>query len=203
MIEESVTNKPETSIWDWQQMATDWALKTFGETKVMDIQKRCQRFLEEACELVQSLEMPVDEARKILEYAYGRNKGEPPQEVGGVMMTLAPLCHAAGINMASSAATEIARAYERIDKIREKEATKDAKLSTVIDKTKPMLVYTRTPRGFTCSLWPSGEGPVGLNNRKYLHAYNVSNENIGLTLSELVLKYPLPLEHMSTLADKE
>lgn len=65
----------------------------------------------------------------MLDYTFDRDKGEPPQEVGGVMITLAALCAANGIDMAGEGHRELGRINrpEVIDKIRGKHAAKPHK----------------------------------------------------------------------------
>lgn len=80
------------------------------------------RFMEESLELVQSLGMTREDVNEIVEYVYNRDIGEPVQETGGVMVTLAALCTASEIDMFGAAETELARIYtpEIIEKIRRK-----------------------------------------------------------------------------------
>ena len=44
--------------------------------------------------------------------------------MGGVLLTLAPLCSAYGIDMEAAGEAELARVWTKIDKIRVKQATK-------------------------------------------------------------------------------
>lgn len=99
-------------------------LETFGVEISSDMLERSDRFIEEALELGQSLGHPKERAHALIEYVYGRPVGEPSQEVGGVMVTLAALCLAAGLDMHESAETELARIWTKIDVIREKQKSK-------------------------------------------------------------------------------
>ncbi|MFX5747833.1 hypothetical protein ABTE19_23195, partial [Acinetobacter baumannii] len=74
-----------------------------------DLPERNHRFFEEATELVQSTGMTQSEAHQLVDYVYGRPVGEPVQEVGGVMVTLAALCLAAKMDMHAAGETELAR----------------------------------------------------------------------------------------------
>ena len=60
----------------------------------------------------------------MVEYVFGRSQGEPAQEVGGVMVTLASLCSASGINMDEAGDVELARNWNRIEAIRAKQQSK-------------------------------------------------------------------------------
>lgn len=86
--------------------------------------ERTHRFLEEALELAQANGCTRDDALALVEYVFGRPAGEAPQEVGGVMVTLASLCSASEINMDNAGDRELERNWERIDLIRSKQQAK-------------------------------------------------------------------------------
>ena len=79
-------------LWPLQSRVLPWMLACFGPTIPFDKTERNHRFLEEALELVQSIGCTQSEAHQLVDYVYGRPAGEPSQEVGGVMVTLAALC---------------------------------------------------------------------------------------------------------------
>lgn len=108
----------------FQQRVHPWMLACFGAEISADVVERNHRFLEEALELVQSLGCPVEDARALVEYVYSREVGDPPQEVGGVMVTLAALCLASDMDMAECGETELARIWTKVEKIRAKQAAK-------------------------------------------------------------------------------
>lgn len=91
-----------------------------------DREERNHRFLEEALELVQACDCTADEAHKLVDYVYGREVGDPPQEVGGVMVTLAALCLANEMDMHKCGEIELNRITqpEMVEKIREKQKRK-------------------------------------------------------------------------------
>jgi hypothetical protein len=109
---------------DFQEGVRTWLLECFGEEISFNISERNHRFLEESLELVQSLGCTKSDALTLVDYVYGRPLGEPFQEVGGVMVTLAALCVASNLNLEECAETELARIWTKIEKIREKQATK-------------------------------------------------------------------------------
>ena len=93
----------------FQHRVEHWVDACFGPELANDLPERNHRFLEEALELVQSLGCTRDEVLALVEYVYGRAAGEPQQEVGGVMVTLATLCTASGMDMQREAETELHR----------------------------------------------------------------------------------------------
>ncbi len=82
------------------------------------------RFLEEALELAQSFGCSNKDAHELVDYVFSRDVGQPEQEVGGVMVTLAALCSNAEIDMNGAGNQELERNWSRIDAIRSKQASK-------------------------------------------------------------------------------
>lgn len=103
-----------------------WMEKTFSFETRENKRERGYRFLEEALELFQSLNLEREDALKLVDYVFSRPKGEPVQEVGGVMITLAALCEAADISLKRAAVDELERVNspEVIAKIKSKRATR-------------------------------------------------------------------------------
>jgi hypothetical protein len=110
----------------YQQRVADWMQVCFGPDISADIAERCLRFFEEAGELCQALGMSEDTAHALVAYTWGREAGDPGQEVGGVVVTLAALCQAARMDMMADGETELARISdpEIIRHIRAKHAAK-------------------------------------------------------------------------------
>ncbi|MDD5277705.1 MAG: hypothetical protein PHR16_16685 [Methylovulum sp.] len=108
----------------FQSRVRPWMMACFGEGISADRQERCHRFLEEALELVQSLDCSLSEAHQLVDYVFGRDVGETSQEVGGVMVTLGALCLAVGVDMHEAGETELARIWTKIERIRAKHAAK-------------------------------------------------------------------------------
>jgi hypothetical protein len=108
----------------FQHRVDDWLLACFGEKIARDKEERNHRFLEESLELVQALGCTVSEAHQLVDYTFGRPAGDPAQECGGVMVTLAALCVASGICMERCAEGELARIHGKIEQIRAKQAAK-------------------------------------------------------------------------------
>jgi hypothetical protein len=108
----------------FQRRVLDWMMACFSMEVCRDRQERNHRFLEESLELVQSLGCTSSEAHQLVDYVFGRDLGEPEQELGGVMVTLAALCFPNDLNMEAAAEKELARVWTKIDKIRAKQAAK-------------------------------------------------------------------------------
>lgn len=102
----------------------NWMLACFTPEIATDKVERNHRFLEESLELVQAAGCSKSEALQLVDYVYGRDVGEINQEVGGVMVTLAALCEAQGVDMEICGDLELARCWENIMKIRAKQAAK-------------------------------------------------------------------------------
>jgi hypothetical protein len=108
----------------FQQRVQPWMMECFGPMIAGDREERNHRFLEEALELVQATGCSASEAHQLVDYVFGRPVGEPAQEAGGVMVTLAALCLANGLDMHTAAETELARIWTKVEAIRAKQAAK-------------------------------------------------------------------------------
>lgn len=108
----------------FQSRVQPWMMACFGPEISADVIERNHRFLEEALELVQAKGCTASEAHQLVDYVFGRPAGEPEQEVGGVMVTLAALCLAAGLDMSIAGERELARIWNKVDAIRAKQAAK-------------------------------------------------------------------------------
>jgi hypothetical protein len=108
----------------FQQNVWTWTQACFGETIARDTVERNHRFLEESLELVQANGCTKEEALMLVDYVFNRPVGEPSQEVGGVMVTLAALCNAAGLDINRASETELTRIWLKLDAIRLKQQDK-------------------------------------------------------------------------------
>lgn len=116
--------EPRVRVKSYQERVNEWMLTCFNDEIAFSVTERNHRFLEEALELVQSQGCTASEAHQLVDYVYGRDVGEPPQEVGGVLVCLAALCNAAAIGMDAAGETELARIWTKVEKIRAKHAAK-------------------------------------------------------------------------------
>jgi len=115
---------PGTPEAPFQARVEPWMAACFGPRISADTTERNHRFIEEALELVQAGGMPKADVLQLVDYTYGRPIGELHQEVGGVMVTLAALCLAQGLDMHQAAEVELARIWTKVEAIREKQRTK-------------------------------------------------------------------------------
>lgn len=106
----------------FQDRVKPWLLECFGSEIASNKQERNHRFLEESLELVQACGCSASEAHQLVDYVFGRPVGEPHQEVGGVMVTLAALCLAQSLDMHGNGEMELARIWTKVEKIRAKQA---------------------------------------------------------------------------------
>lgn len=136
----------------FQQRVQPWLLTCFGAEIAADKGERNHRFLEEAVELVQACGCTRDEAHQLVDYVFDRPVGEPSQEAGGTMVTLAALCGAQGLDMHAAGETELARIWTKVEQIRAKQAAKP--------KHSPLpgcVTATRNPAspGLSTHPWPA------------------------------------------------
>jgi hypothetical protein len=112
---------------DYQARVGAWMRDVFSAGGA-DLRTRIDRFLEEAFELAQSLDYDPGRILPIRDYVYGRPIGDPKQEMGGVMVTLAALAGAADIDMDEEGERELTRIHlpEVKAKIMAKQASKNA-----------------------------------------------------------------------------
>jgi hypothetical protein len=111
---------------DFQERVAKWCVECFGSGIADDKYERSARFLEEALELVQAGNFSRQDAHALVDYVFSRPIGEPAQEVGGVMVTLAAWCRAWNIDLRRAAYAEYLRINKPaiIEKIRAKNASK-------------------------------------------------------------------------------
>lgn len=108
----------------FQTRVDDWMQYCFGPKISRNVNERNYRFLEESLELVQSLGCSKSDVLKLVEYVYNRPEGNPKQEVGGVIITLAALCLANGIDLEDAGEIELSRIWTKVDVIRTKQLSK-------------------------------------------------------------------------------
>lgn len=108
----------------FQQRVLEWMMACFSMEICRNQTERNHRFLEESLELVQSLGCTASEAHQLVDYVFNRPAGDPEQELGGVMVTVAALCFPNNLDMDEAAETELVRIWTKIEKIRAKQAAK-------------------------------------------------------------------------------
>ncbi|KAA9369581.1 hypothetical protein [Ochrobactrum quorumnocens] len=108
----------------YQKRVQDWIEACFPADTARNSRERSHRFLEEALELCQSLDVSRNEVYALVDYVYSRPKGDAHLEAGAALLTLAALSNAKGIDLATAGESELARNWDRIDLIRAKFQTK-------------------------------------------------------------------------------
>lgn len=121
-------------ILSFQKRCVQWAIECFGLKIVNNLRERDLRFAEEAIELVQARgNVTEEEFVRLVRFTYKRPVGEVPQEVGGVMTTLAVLCETEAVeengekvplDMFKAGETEYQRVLTEIPRIRAKNEVK-------------------------------------------------------------------------------
>ncbi|MGF6494207.1 hypothetical protein ABIE56_002398 [Luteibacter sp. 621] len=112
----------------FQARVSWWMDQCFLPSLYSDMTERGDRLLEEVLELLQA--HGYDQARvpTLVDYVFKRPVGEPAQEVGGVMVTLAGFCWIARLDMHAAGEAELARINqpEVMANIRAKQEAKNA-----------------------------------------------------------------------------
>jgi NTP pyrophosphatase (non-canonical NTP hydrolase) len=104
---------------NFQQRVAEWLTACFSNRE-----ERTHRFIEEALELAQASGCSREDVYCLVDYVFSRPVGQVKLEVGDVMITLAALSAAFGINMNDAANDMLDRNWLRIDAIRNKQANK-------------------------------------------------------------------------------
>lgn len=110
----------------YQSRVNDWMHACFPPEVREDIRERGDRLLEETLELLQAHGYDPERVATLTRYVYGRPVGEPEQELGGVMVTLAAFSETAGLHMDDCAELELERITqpEIMAKIQKKQESK-------------------------------------------------------------------------------
>lgn len=110
----------------FQAGVSEWMGQCFLPSLYSNMTERGDRLLEEVLELLQAHGYDQGRVATLVDYVFGRPIGEPAQEVGGVMVTLAGYCWVAGLDMHAAGDDELRRITqpEVMDKIRRKQEAK-------------------------------------------------------------------------------
>lgn len=122
-----------------QNRAANWCVECFGETTAADQAERNWRFLEEALELVQSLDGNAEDAHRLVDYVFARKAGDPAQEIGGTLVTLSALASANQLGLYDNALAELRRIEQPhiMNGIRARHASKPHRSSLPGDNKHP------------------------------------------------------------------
>ncbi|EKT4091514.1 hypothetical protein QEG23_000999 [Stenotrophomonas maltophilia] len=112
----------------FQAGVAEWMGQCFLPSLYSNMTERGDRLLEEVLELLQAHGYDKARVPTLVDYVFGRPVGDPAQEVGGVMVTLAGYCWVAGLDMHIAGDAELARINqpEVMAKIRAKQEAKNA-----------------------------------------------------------------------------
>lgn len=112
----------------FQAGVAEWMGQCFLPSLYSNMTERGDRLLEEVLELLQAHGYDQARVATLVDYVFGRPVGEPAQEVGGVMVTLAGYCWVAGLDMHAAGDAELARINQPhvMAKIRAKQEAKNA-----------------------------------------------------------------------------
>lgn len=191
-IARAAFNAADKAEQSFQARVQPWMMACFGPEISADGIERNHRFLEEALELVQALGCSRSEAHQLVDYTFDRPLGDPKQEVGGVMVTLAAFCLAHGLDMAALGETELARIWTKVEQIRAKQAAKPkhSPLPQHVIETNPRLADPIAAIEFALTVddhydrreflndwmhgdlaeWPDFTGNRGAENKEGAHA---------------------------------
>lgn len=122
----------------FQDRVRPWMLECFGPVIPFDKIERGDRLLEEVFELLQSGDYDPARVLALRDYVWARAVGEPEQEAGGVMVTMAAYCLAFGLDMREAGETELARIWTKVEAIRAKQAAKPTGSALPIAAPSPM-----------------------------------------------------------------
>jgi NTP pyrophosphatase (non-canonical NTP hydrolase) len=157
----------------WQRLVGRWTELVFRD-RFAEVTPRIRvmRLLEEALELAQAEDVPVTDAIIILNQVYDRPKGEPSQELGGVVITLANYAETAGLDLEEAFYSEFTRIMDPaiMEKVRKRNLDGDKiGFAKPGNNDKGFIRFTgtmcsicdcrqfHTPSGVTC---PNGHGGV-------------------------------------------
>lgn len=128
VIQAAVLGGAESERRSFQAGVAEWMGQCFLPSLYSNMTERGDRLLEEVLELLQAHGYDKTRVPTLVDYVFGRPVGEPAQEVGGVMVTLAGYCWVAGLDMHAAGDAELARINhpEVMAKIRAKQEAKNA-----------------------------------------------------------------------------
>lgn len=111
----------------FQAGVAEWMGQCFLPSLYSNMTERGDRLLEEVLELLQAHGYDSARVPPLVDYVFGRPVGEPAQEVGGVMVTLAAYCNVAGLSMQADGQAELDRINqpEVMARIRAKQEAKN------------------------------------------------------------------------------
>ena len=93
----------------FQVKVGQWVCSTFGFANLNNTKERATRVVEEALKLAQSVGVDREMMHELVDYVFGREKGDPQQEIAGVAITLSAVAQSLGVILERAAARELER----------------------------------------------------------------------------------------------
>nr|WP_313269016.1 hypothetical protein [Stenotrophomonas geniculata] len=152
----------------FQSDVAEWMGQCFLPSLTSNMTERGDRLLEEVLELLQAHGYDSARVPTLVNYVFGRPVGEPAQEVGGVMVTLAAYCSVAGLSMQADGQAELDR-INQPDVMARIRAKQEAKNELHFDTPLP---------GDAAQPSPTGQGDmraqfeVWVAPRRVIHGFN-------------------------------
>lgn len=110
-----------------QQLMVSWGIRAFGLEEMRSSYKRALRLVEEAVELGQAADVPVEIAHQIVDMVYGRPVGKTHEEIADVFNTLVAYCASRGLDLEQNVVARFSDLLsEPTEKFRKRVAEKHA-----------------------------------------------------------------------------
>lgn len=96
-----------------QIIAWEWGVRAFGREHMTDKKVRGLRFVEEAVELAQCLDVDKAKLHLLVDKVYERERGNVFLEIGGCMVTLSVICEMLNYTLESAFEFEVRRVLSK------------------------------------------------------------------------------------------
>lgn len=153
-----------------QASVASWVVTTLGPDVARNGRERALRLAEEVAELCQAVGLGKDQLHALVEYVYSRPVGVVAQEVGGVVVTLAALTEALGLNLAECANRELRRIHEPevVERVRRRQAEKREAGMTLDDfeRGRRLTEVGHLAHCIRRMVWGDGECECGIGGSK-------------------------------------
>lgn len=114
----------QTAMLSFQTQWSIWMHNCYPIEHIINPKEARQRFAEEAIEAMQAADMTKEEVISMVEYVFGREKGELSQEAAGTLNCLITLCNQRNIDLGKAAVADLNYCWENLANIRAKNALK-------------------------------------------------------------------------------
>ncbi len=108
-----------------QREVEDWVFSTLGSDSLDNTKERLYRFIEEAFELAQALDLSKEDVLKLADQVYEKPKEqEPSKEFSGVLSTLMALASNQQVKLGDAYVANVQYRWANVQAIRAKQAQK-------------------------------------------------------------------------------